>query len=86
MSGSPLSPIALDSTPKVTFAEIALQNSCPSFPTLQFVRCMQERKIRSLVLADDRLIVILKKIKTLCKCIHLIDRCFPFRKEGTWAE
>ncbi|CAL8125174.1 unnamed protein product [Orchesella dallaii] len=55
MSGVPISPISLDTNQKLTFAEIALQNSCPSFPTLQFVRCMQKRQAESIILADQQL-------------------------------
>lgn len=57
MGGSPLSSIAFDSKPKSTFAEIALQNSCPSFPTLRFVRCMQQKSIESILRSDEALSV-----------------------------
>lgn len=57
MSGSPLSPLAVDQNPKTTFAEVALQNSCPSFPALRFVRCMQKKTLSEVVNADARLMV-----------------------------
>lgn len=56
MSGSPASPFALDPNQKLTYLEIARQNNCPSFPTLQLVRCMQKRGMESLVQADAQLI------------------------------
>ncbi|CAG7681484.1 unnamed protein product [Allacma fusca] len=55
MAGSPLSPVSVDNSPKSTFAEIALQNACPSFPTLRFVRCMQHKSVSKLVDADFQL-------------------------------
>ncbi|OXA50986.1 Esterase E4 [Folsomia candida] len=56
--GSPISPlIAVDPTPKVTYGEVALQNGCPSFPSSHFVRCMQARRVGSIVEADARLAV-----------------------------
>lgn len=58
MSGSPASPLAVDSNENLTLAEVARQNSCPTFPTLQFVRCMQTKKMRSIILADEQLTVV----------------------------
>lgn len=57
MGGFPTSPLSLDTNPKVTYGEVALQNNCPSFPSSHFVRCMQGRRVSSVVYADQRLLV-----------------------------
>ena len=57
MGGSPLSPLAMDPKPKSTFSQIALQNTCPTFPTARFVRCMQQKSVEQILRADESLSV-----------------------------
>lgn len=55
MSGSPSSPLAFDTNEKLTLAEISKENNCPSNPPTQFVRCMQTKRVESIVMADNKL-------------------------------
>lgn len=55
MSGSALSPNAVDREPRDATDELAVQLGCPTKPALAMVRCMQEADADQIVFADDTL-------------------------------
>ena len=55
MSGSAVSPNAVDQKPKEASSELADLVGCPSTPALQLVRCLQQVKVEDLVEADSKL-------------------------------
>lgn len=58
MSGSPISPFALDDKPKDTTKKIAEKNGCPVSPTFEMVRCLRQIPAEKLVNAESELEVI----------------------------
>lgn len=55
MSGSALSPNAVDQQPQDATDELAVQLGCPTKPHLAMVRCMQEAPADQIVFADETL-------------------------------
>lgn len=55
MSGSALSPNAVDAEPLDATDELAIQLGCPTQPHLAMVRCMQEAPADQIVFADETL-------------------------------
>lgn len=55
MSGSALSPNAVDQRPQDAADELAVQLGCPTKPHLAMVRCMQEAPADQIVFADETL-------------------------------
>lgn len=55
MSGSAISPNAVDNDPVDATDELAVQLGCPTKDHLAMVRCMQEAPADQIVFADDTL-------------------------------
>jgi len=47
----------LDMEPKITYNLVANENGCPAFPTISFVRCMEDRHFGDIVQSDFKLSV-----------------------------
>ncbi|KAJ9601634.1 hypothetical protein L9F63_000242 [Diploptera punctata] len=55
MSGSALSAFAIDKNPIATGREVAQKNGCPTSPTFEMVKCLQELPVSALIQADSGL-------------------------------
>jgi len=59
MSGTATSPFAIDPNSTDASAELAQKVNCPSSPTLEMVKCLQQIPVEKLVESDSSIEVIL---------------------------
>lgn len=55
MSGSPLSPFAIDDKPQERSKRLAEKNGCPTTSTIEMVKCLRELSAEKLVAAETEL-------------------------------